>query len=151
MPTLPNPQVLLRALVASPSVSSTDSAFDQSNAGVVDLLAQWLDDLGFVVSLQPLKADPTKVNLVAKLGDGPGGLALFGHTDTVPFDETKWQSDPFELREVDGALYGLGAADMKAFFPIRAQSSGRVFRKRPDCPAVHRRDRRRRKHDGRCT
>jgi acetylornithine deacetylase len=39
------------------------------------------------------------------------GLALSGHTDTVP--DTGWSSDPFDPRIADGALHGLGSCDMK--------------------------------------
>jgi acetylornithine deacetylase len=30
----------------------------------------------------------------------------------------RWQSDPFTLTEKDGKLFGLGATDMKGFFPV---------------------------------
>ena len=40
---------------------------------------------------------PNKANLIATLGSGPGGLVLAGHTDTVPCNESLWQSDPFQL------------------------------------------------------
>ena len=43
---------------------------------------------------------------------------LAGHTDTVPFDEGRWQSDPLGLTERDNRLYGLGSTDMKGFFPL---------------------------------
>ena len=43
---------------------------------------------------------------------------LAGHTDTVPFDEGRWQSDPLALTERDQRLYGLGSTDMKGFFPL---------------------------------
>src|SRR5690606_22508367 len=52
------------------------------------------------------------------LGQGEGGLVLAGHSDTVPYDADLWQSDPFVLTEKDGKLYGLGATDMKGFFPV---------------------------------
>jgi acetylornithine deacetylase len=52
------------------------------------------------------------------VGEGSDGLVLAGHTDTVPYDEGAWRSDPFTLTERDGKLYGLGVADMKCFFPL---------------------------------
>lgn len=105
-------------LIATPSVSSVDPAHDMSNHGMIELLAGWLEDLGFSVEWQPVADVPMKFNLVARLGSGTGGLVLAGHTDTVPFDEKLWHSDPFRLTERDGRVYGLGASDMKCFFPI---------------------------------
>jgi acetylornithine deacetylase len=40
---------------------------------------------------------------------------LAGHTDTVPVDGQKWDSDPFVMAERDGKLFGRGTADMKGF------------------------------------
>jgi len=108
----------LQQLVATPSVSSTDPRWDQGNRAVVDLLAAWLVDLGFAVEIQPVSADGAKANLIATRGSGPGGLVLAGHTDTVPFDEGRWRSDPLCLTERDQRLYGLGSTDMKGFFPL---------------------------------
>jgi acetylornithine deacetylase len=48
--------------------------------------------------------------IVARRGP-PGGLALSGHMDTVP--DTGWRSDPWSGRVEEGALHGLGSADMK--------------------------------------
>jgi acetylornithine deacetylase len=104
--------------VATPSVSSTDPHWDQGNRPVVDLLASWLADLGFHTEIQNVSADGAKANLIATLGRGPGGLVLAGHTDTVPFDEGRWQSDPLRLSERNQRLYGLGSTDMKGFFPL---------------------------------
>ena len=109
---------MLRTLVASPSVSSADARFDQSNRQVVDHLATWLEDLGFAVEIRPLAGQPHKANLVATLGRGTDGLVLAGHTDTVPCDAELWRSDPFELGERDGRFHGLGTCDMKGFFPL---------------------------------
>ena len=44
----------------------------------------------------------------------PGGIVLSGHTDVVPVDGQPWDSDPFEVVERDGKLYGRGTCDMKA-------------------------------------
>lgn len=115
-------------LVAAPSVSSTDPQWDQSNRGVVDLLAGWLEDIGFKVEVIPVPAEhgssstQEKFNLIACLysgnGEGEGGLVLSGHTDTVPFSAESWHQDPFKLTENEGRLHGLGICDMKSFFPI---------------------------------
>ena len=43
---------------------------------VIDLLAGWLEDLGFAIEIQDVTADGAKANLVATLGSGPGGLVL---------------------------------------------------------------------------
>ncbi len=105
-------------LIAIPSVSSVNPDYDQSNRGIVDLLAEWLEDLGLKVELMPVAGKKDKANLIACLGEGEGGLVFSGHTDTVPFDEHLWQQDPFQLTERDNKLYGLGSTDMKVFFPL---------------------------------
>ena len=115
----------LKQLVAEPSVSSPDPQWDTSNRGVIEKLAGFSDDLGFDVVVQPLQPGPGgKANLIGRLGPQKpsnaqkGGLVLSGHTDTVPFDEGRWQSDPLALVERDGGLFGLGSTDMKGFFPV---------------------------------
>jgi len=107
----------LEILVSSHSVSSTRPELDQSNEGVVTILANWLDDLGFTCSIQQVPERKGKFNLVATKGEGTGGLVFAGHTDTVPCNPELWQQDPFTLSDKDDRLYGLGATDMKGFFP----------------------------------
>lgn len=116
---------MLQALVAAPSVSCSSPQLDMSNRPVIDLLAQWLDALGFAVEISPIAAQPgaQKANLIATLGSGPGGLVLSGHTDTVPFDADRWSFDPFTLTERDQRWYGLGATDMKGFFPVAIEAA----------------------------
>lgn len=109
---------LYRALIATPSISATDSALDQSNEALINLLAGWFGDLGFRVEVQPVPHTRNKFNLLASIGQGRGGLMLAGHTDTVPFDDGRWTRDPFTLTEHDNKLYGLGTADMKGFLPL---------------------------------
>jgi acetylornithine deacetylase len=116
----------IRQLIATPSVSSVSPQFDQSNRPVVDLLAGWLEEIGFAVRIEPLPDRPDKANLIATLGSGSGGLVLAGHTDTVPFDAGRWRYDPFAGTVADERIYGLGAADMKAFLAL-AIAAAREF------------------------
>ena len=44
-------------------------------------------------------------------GENPS-VGFLGHTDTVEYIEG-WNTNPFELAEKDGKLFGLGACDMK--------------------------------------
>ncbi len=119
MPASPPPLMeMLRQLIAIPSVSSVNPSLDQGNRAVVERLADWLQGLGFACELQPIPGAPDKANLIATLGRGEGGLVLAGHTDTVPYDDTGWTSDPFALDERDGRLYGLGTSDMKSFMAL---------------------------------
>lgn len=124
--TLPDFTEQLRQLVATPSVSATDPRLDMGNRAVVELLAGWLEDMGFAVELQPLPYHPDKLNLIATMGSGPGGLVLAGHTDTVPYDDGRWHTDPFRLEERDNRFYGLGTTDMKGFFPLALAAAASV-------------------------
>ncbi|HDR1495991.1 TPA: acetylornithine deacetylase [Pasteurella multocida] len=116
MKKIPSFLQMYSALIASPTMSSIDPHFDQSNRTLIELLANWLSSLGFKTEVIPLEGSRDKFNLLATYGEGKGGLLLAGHTDTVPFDEGRWQFDPFKLTEKDGKFYGLGTADMKGFF-----------------------------------
>lgn len=118
MPALPSLISMMTQLIASPSISCSQASWDQSNKGVIQLLESWLTSLGFACEIMPLPDQPNKFNLIATLGSGDGGLVLSGHTDTVPYDEGRWKSDPFALEERDQKLYGLGSCDMKGFFAI---------------------------------
>jgi len=112
---------MIHQLIATPSVSCVNPAIDQSNLSVIHLLANWLGELGFKVEELPVAKG--KANLIATLGSGCGGLILAGHTDTVPYDENRWQHDPFKLTENNGKLYGLGTSDMKAFLALAIEAA----------------------------
>jgi acetylornithine deacetylase len=118
MNTTPKLQEMVKSIIATPSVSSTLPQFDQSNLAVVNLLANWLEPLGFRVDIKPIPGQDDKANLIATLGTGTGGLVLSGHTDTVPFDAHLWSSDPFKLHERNDRWYGLGVCDMKSFLAL---------------------------------
>jgi len=119
---------MVRKLVATPSVSSPDVRFDQSNRGVIDLVAEWAAALGLAVRIEALPGESGKANLIATLGEGEEGLVLSGHTDTVPYNAERWTDDPFVLTERDGKLHGLGTADMKGFFAAALHAIARFDR-----------------------
>jgi acetylornithine deacetylase len=97
---------LTQDLVAMPSESQ------QSNAEISALLQSVLERICFNVErLAYCDADGVeKVSLVAKKGQGSGGLCLFSHSDTVPGGEG-W--DALDPQLADGRLYGRGSCDMK--------------------------------------
>ncbi len=109
---------MISELISIPSVSCVNKAQDQSNQTIIECLANWCDDLGFVSEIVPIPNHAGKFNLIATLGNGEDGLVLAGHTDTVPYDIGRWRHDPFSLTEIDNRLYGLGTADMKSFFAL---------------------------------
>jgi acetylornithine deacetylase len=130
-PRLPDLETRIRQLIGEPSISSPDPRHDQSNLGVIHRLAEWAENLGFTVKIDPVS--PHKANLIARLGassseDIDGGLILSGHTDTVPCDPSLWSSDPFSAVWRDDRIYGLGSCDMKAFFALALEAASR-FRK----------------------
>ncbi len=123
-------------LIATPSVSSVSPEFDMGNREIIDLLANWLSDLGFATEVIPVADSPFKANLIATLGEGEDGLVLAGHTDTVPYDEGLWRHDPFVLVEEDNRLYGLGSSDMKGFIAIAIEAAKAFLDKRLKHPLI---------------
>ena len=124
MSNLPSFTDALSQLIASTSISSTHPSWDQGNKEVITLLATWFETLGFEVTIQavPNTMNNNKFNLLAKLGTGDGGLLLAGHSDTVPFDENRWLSDPHKVLEKEDKFFGLGTCDMKGFFAFILQA-----------------------------
>lgn len=108
------------ALLALPSISSTNTSLDMSNLPVIEYLAEAFTTLGFQCEIVPCESNSgqSKANLIATLGSGPGGLVLAGHTDTVPMDEALWSVNPLAMTEKNNRLYGLGSTDMKGFFAL---------------------------------
>lgn len=118
---LPGTVEKLSTLIGHNSISSVLPEYDQSNLAVINSLAGWCEELGFNIQILPVEHHPGKANLVATLGEDNGqggGLVFSGHTDTVPCNPEKWQSDPFTLTDRDNRFYGLGSCDMKGFFAL---------------------------------
>jgi acetylornithine deacetylase len=98
---------------------SINSVSAGSNAAIIGFLSSRAETAGFRVHYFPY-TDPAgveKLNMVAVIGadslETEVGLALVGHTDTVPFDPS-W-AEALRLTERDGRLYGRGACDTKGF------------------------------------
>lgn len=112
---------LTQDLVAIPSVS------DQSNAPVSDFIEDWLRAHGFDEIERLEYTDPNdviKVNIIAKKGEGTGGVAFLSHSDTVKGMEDQW--DAFDPVIKDGRLYGRGSADMKGPLAATMIAAGSV-------------------------
>lgn len=121
---LPSFLEVYEGLISTSSISSTDSRWDEGNEQVISKLADWCSALGFQVDV--VQVAPGKQNLIAKKGEGEGGLLLSGHSDTVPFDEGRWNFNPHALTEANNRFYGLGTADMKGFFAFILEAVKKV-------------------------
>ncbi len=95
-----------------------DTTSRDSNLALIDYVRGYLAELG-VTSTLVHDETGQKANLYATLGptDRPG-ICLSGHTDVVPVDGQDWHTDPFELTEKDGKLYGRGTCDMKSWLAV---------------------------------
>ena len=95
-----------------------DTTSRESNLKLIAFIQEILDGHGIDSTLVH-NEEGTKANLYATLGapDTPG-IMLSGHTDVVPVDGQSWDTDPFEVTEKDGKLYGRGTADMKSFIAL---------------------------------
>ena len=104
---------VLSDLIAFPTVSA------DSNLAMIDYLADRLEQSGARVDI--LKDETgNKANLFATLGpETDGGIVLSGHSDVVPVSDQDWSTDPFEIAERDGRLYGRGTCDMKGFIAAK--------------------------------
>jgi acetylornithine deacetylase len=126
--TLDDTKALLGELVAFPTVSA------DSNLALIAHLAGRLESSGARVDIH-LEPSGQKANLFATIGpDTDGGIVLSGHTDVVPVTDQDWATDPFEMVERDGRLYGRGTCDMKGFIAaavIMAPRLTRAVRDRP--------------------
>lgn len=89
-------------------------------------MQDYLSNHDFQVDIQVVEGN--RKNIYASHGHGDKAILFYGHLDTVSLtSRPDWQTDPFNLTEVEGKLYGLGAYDMKggisAFVEACASSS----------------------------
>ena len=108
----------LRELVALKSIS-TDTAYKHDIEDTVEWLRHHFEDAGFEVKLFPGKTTNTVVYAHYQVSDEADTVLVYGHYDVQPADKKNgWDSDPFELIERDGRLYGRGVVDNKGQFWI---------------------------------
>lgn len=113
---------ILGKLVSFASVS------EASNLGMIDWIVDYLAARGFSCHRLP-DATGTKAGVFASLpARADGGVLLSAHTDVVPVKGQDWATDPFDLTETDGRLYGRGAADMKGFLACMLTAADRASR-----------------------
>lgn len=121
---------LLSDLIAFPTVSEV------SNLDMIAYLAYRLEEAGARVDIFHDDIGH-KANLFATLGpDVDGGIVLSGHSDVVPANPQDWASDPFQMVEDGGRLYGRGSCDMKGFIAA-ATAMAPVFAERVRDRPVH--------------
>ena len=87
-----------------------------SNVEVTRHVIEIASKLGFEIEEIPYVDDfgTAKLCMIAKLGNGTGGLSLMSHDDTVPATmEDGWTSDPYRARISGDKMYGRGSCDMK--------------------------------------
>lgn len=113
---------------------SFDTTSRRSNLDLIDYLRTTLAALGADCRMT-YDDGRNKANLFATLGPTDrSGVMLSGHTDVVPVEGQKWSSNPFELEERDGRLYGRGAADMKTFIALAIGLAPEFIAKGPHTP-----------------
>ena len=112
MPATYTPREMIAKLI------SFDTTSRNSNLELVSFVEAYLADYG-IKSTRFYNEDRTKANLLATIGPNvEGGVILSGHTDVVPVDGQPWETNPWELVEKDGKLFGRGTCDMKSFSAI---------------------------------
>lgn len=110
------PRYTPREMIAK--LVSFDTTSSRSNLPLIDFVRDYLAAWG-VESYAVPNDEGTKANLYAAFGPlTEGGVVLSGHTDVVPVEGQPWVTDPWDVVEKDGRLFGRGTADMKSFSAI---------------------------------
>ncbi|MBR9843086.1 MAG: acetylornithine deacetylase [Rhodobacteraceae bacterium] len=100
---------IMEKLVSFPTVSH------DSNLPLIEWVDAYLGGHG-ITAHRHYNETNDKAALFAHVGpDADGGIVLSGHTDVVPVEGQPWGTDPFEVVEKDGKLFGRGVCDMKSF------------------------------------
>ena len=119
----------MNALEYAKSLVSFESPSYMTNLPVSDFVEQQLASMGFTIERIEFDdaAGVRKANIVAKKGEGLGGVAYFGHTDVVPADD--WVSEQhgaFEPTVKDNKLFGRGSCDMKGSIACMLAAAKRI-------------------------
>ena len=93
-----NSKDILKDLISFNTIS------DKDNKLIINYIEKYLKNIGF-------KTDYKSKCLVMS-NKSVSNIGFLGHTDTVSYS-SDWLTNPFDLVEKDGKLYGLGTSDMK--------------------------------------
>ncbi len=107
----PSYQEDLAKLVSFPSVLDEEgqTPFGEGIQGALEAVLEIAEGMGFETTI-----DRAGYYGYAEIGEGEEMFGVLGHLDVVPpGDLDNWNSDPFELTERDGQLYGRGTSDDK--------------------------------------
>jgi acetylornithine deacetylase len=97
---------------------SFDTTSHKTNLPLLDFVEEYLASHG-LSGFRVYDETGEKANLFVSAGpEEPGGIVLSGHVDVVPVIGQAWTTDPFELTEMAGKLYGRGSCDMKGFVAL---------------------------------
>ena len=101
----------LKELIAVPSVLDEygQKPLGQPIQEALEVALKIAENLGFKTTI-----DPDGYYGYAEIGEGEDLFGVLGHIDVVPVgDLDNWDSNPFELTERDGKLFGRGTSDDK--------------------------------------
>ncbi|VAX39843.1 Acetylornithine deacetylase [hydrothermal vent metagenome] len=104
-----------------------DSVSRVSNVEVSNYAEEQLKQLGFMTERVEYQDENglSKVNIIAKKGEGLGGMAYFCHTDVVPADTWFFEEHgPFEPTVIEDRLYARGSCDMKGSLACMLEAAG---------------------------
>ena len=102
-------QKILKKLIAFPVLGG------ESNLSIAKWIENYLTEHDVDFYNVP-NEDGTKRSIHCRIGPVvDGGIILSGHTDVVPVEGQDWHTNPFEMVEKGGKLYGRGTCDMKGF------------------------------------
>lgn len=107
----PNYQEDLKSMIAIDSVLDEEGQkpFGEGIQKALEQMLSIAEKLGFETTI-----DPDGYYGYADIGEGEDLFGVLGHIDVVPVgDLDTWNSDPFELTEKEGKLYGRGTSDDK--------------------------------------
>lgn len=109
MPTPMAAKEILGALVAFDTTST------ETNVPMAEWIRDYLAGHG-VESVMIPNESGSHTCLFATIGPTDrSGIGLSGHMDVVPVTGQAWDTDPFDMIERDGRLYGRGTSDMKGY------------------------------------
>lgn len=97
---------ILKHLIAIESVNDKEKT-------VATYLQELLAQYDIKSEIKTIRGD--RANLIAEIGHGKPVLGVSGHMDVVdPGNIKDWHSNPFEMTEIAGQLFGRGITDMKS-------------------------------------